>query len=188
MRMNTKPILIQVRIPTECALDSSSFEAEYRADHVVDCVELGNNDTREMQARCEETHGADGPVRFFLAAHLGSCMHMDSTIELAIGRVVDRSYRTPESYPSRVFLQPEAKRLTFCHQWNMSDSAGACQTSVFRGRVSFVSQAPIACSTVSALPNGNDLAVIGGASTGRRSTCLYWQKQFVLCRLAIMLP
>ena len=108
MWMNTKPIPIQMRIRAECALDSSSFKAEHRADHVVDCVELGNNDTREMQARCEEAHGADGPVRLLLAAHLDSRMHMDSTIKPAIGRVVDRSHRAPESYPSRVFLQPEA--------------------------------------------------------------------------------
>ena len=63
VRVYGEPILVQVRSAAVGAGDESHREAEDRADHVVDRVELADHDALFRQTPPEELHGPVRPVR-----------------------------------------------------------------------------------------------------------------------------
>jgi hypothetical protein len=83
---------------------------------------------------------------------------MDPTIDITFGGVVDRWNSAPESDPAWVLIEVQGEDFIVTNLRDLWSLALLSGDAILAGSIRFVPYAPIACPTIAATTNCNDLA------------------------------
>src|SRR5690606_27515036 len=102
VRMDTEPILVEVRVPAIRTQNLPHRVTEYVSRHIVNRVQLIDVQSTRRDAIAHYSNRAECIVEFLLALWRDAAMHMNTAIEWLRGRIVYGRHRTPERNPPRI--------------------------------------------------------------------------------------
>jgi hypothetical protein len=111
VRMDAKPILVEMRMSAVGAPDVPHIESEYAADHVVHGVDFGDQQAFPRKLAPHQPYRPIG--RIYIFAPLGICprVNMDSEIRRKASGIVDRRNSTPQADPTGILVEIKIENL-----------------------------------------------------------------------------
>jgi hypothetical protein len=104
VRVNSEPILVQVRIPAQRTFDKPNSEAEYATHHIINGIELGDHKAAWREFSSGHLHGPKSAVVHLVSAWNLPSMYMDAPIKGEASSVVYWRNRAPERHATRELI------------------------------------------------------------------------------------
>jgi len=162
MRMNAKPVFVDVVKSTERALNLLYLESKQRRSHVIDGVEFGNREFSFLMfgGGSNQPHRPEGAVDDLGSPFALASVDMNSMFLRAAGGIVNWRYGTPDRNATAVERWVKSQCLSGMYLPNLSRSALHCRLSVLGGCICVMDQTPIAWASISTLSDTYDSTVL----------------------------